>query len=305
MESRGFGEGGGEGQRREFSREDVEQGETHEPGGAAPGSNEEMEEERQAVQERKAISARVVYHAILAEGESELGRPTSALAFSGFAAGLSMGFSFIAQGFMEAHLPVAPWAQLISKLGYSTGFLIVILGRQQLFTENTLTPVVSFLKHKELSVLRNILRLWAAVFIANWAGTMLVAWVLAKTSIIPEAARPMFLELGRSTLGHDFATTLLQAVFAGWLIALLVWLLPFAESARVAVIIIMAYVIALGSFRHVVAGSVDSFYLVAMGDVSFVEYLGRFMAPTLLGNIAGGISLVAVLNHAQVHAGTD
>ncbi|HWH70209.1 MAG TPA: formate/nitrite transporter family protein [Candidatus Sulfotelmatobacter sp.] len=264
----------------------------------------QQQRKEEAVEQRKAISAQIVYGAILAEGEAELERPTSALAFSGLAAGLSMGFSFLTEGFLAARLPESHWAPLVSKFGYAMGFLIVILGRQQLFTENTLTPILPLLKHKRLRTLWNTLRLWGTVLLANWVGTIALGWVLAHTGIIEEAARPTFLRIGLEAMGHDFATTLIKAIFAGWLIALLVWVLPFAETGRVAVIILMTYVISLGAFSHVIAGSVDTFYLVALGEKTWGQYLGNFMLPTLLGNIIGGVSLVAALNHAQVVAGT-
>ncbi len=270
--------------------------------GQAAATSEEQEH-REAAEERKAISVHVVYHAILAEGESELKRPTSALAFSGLAAGLSMGFSFLTQAFLHASLPPTAWRPLVAKFGYSVGFLIVILGRQQLFTENTLTPVIPFLRHKQASVLWNIVRLWTTVFFANWAGTLVFSWVLARTAVVPESARPAFLEVARAAMGPEFGTTVVRAIFAGWLIALLVWLLPYAETGRVAVILLMTYVIALGSFSHIIAGSVDTFYLVLIGQNTWVEYLRNFMLPTLIGNMLGGIALVAVLNHAQVAAG--
>ncbi len=267
--------------------------------------NPEEQRHKEAIEERTAISAHVVYEAIVAEGEFELQRPTSALAFSGLAAGLSMGFSFITQGLLQAELPEAAWSQLVAKLGYAMGFLIVILGRQQLFTENTLTPVIPLLKHKNWRTFRDMLRLWAAVFLANWVGTMLIGWVLARTDLLPAYARTAFLDIARAAMGHGFGMMTLKGIFAGWLIALLVWVLPFAEAGRVAVIILMTYVIALGSFTHVVAGSVDTFYLVAGGQSTWVQYLGGFMLPTLIGNMIGGVALVAALNHAQVAAGAE
>src|SRR5215218_9856191 len=104
-------------------------------------------EDRQA-EERSAPSGKIVYKAILQEGEEELARTTSALFWSGLAAGLSMAFSMIAEGLLASHLPNAPWRPLVAKFGYSVGFLIVILGRQQLFTENTLTPILPLLQRK-------------------------------------------------------------------------------------------------------------------------------------------------------------
>ena len=162
-----------------------------------------------------------MYEAILAEGEEELRRPTSALAFSGLAAGLSMGFSFLTQGFLEAGLPAAQWRGVVAKLGYSVGFVIVILGRQQLFTENTLTPIIPLLKRKQTRTLLDTLRLWTTVFLTNWVGTMAVAWALAQPGIIGPEARPIFAAIGQHSIAHSFGEQLLKAVFAGWLIALL------------------------------------------------------------------------------------
>ena len=268
-------------------------------------NDQSAQEQESVVKQRTAISAQIVYEAILAEGEEELRRPSSALAFSGFAAGLSMGFSFLVQGLLQAQLPQHGWTPLISKLGYSIGFLIVILGRQQLFTENTLTPIIPLLKHKGWNTLWNTARLWGTVLVANWLGTIMVAWVLARSGIFDEATRGALVRIGSEAMGGAFWPTVLRGVFAGWLIALLVWLLPFAETGRVAVIILMTYVIALGAFAHVVAGSVDTFYLVASGLTSWGQYLFGFMVPTLLGNVLGGVALVAALNHAQVAAGTN
>src|SRR5215207_8851999 len=109
----------------------------------------ERDVEHREAEERSAPSGKVVYKAILKEGEGELARSSSALFWSGLAAGLSMGLSMIAEGLLHAHLPDAPWRPLVAKFGYSVGFLIVILGRQQLFTENTLTPVLPLLRRKD------------------------------------------------------------------------------------------------------------------------------------------------------------
>jgi formate/nitrite transporter FocA (FNT family) len=89
------------------------------------------------------------------------------------------------------------------------------------------------------------------------------------------------------------------------LIALMVWFLPGAESARVAIIMILTYLVGLGSFDHVVAGSTIMFYLVSTKSISLGAYLVDFLVPTLIGNIIGGVSLVAVLGRAQVVGGKD
>lgn len=259
--------------------------------------------ERKAVEERRGVSALVIHEAIRRQGEEELLRPATGLAWSGLAAGLSMGFSLVTQGLLRAGLPDAPWRPLVANLGYAMGFLIVILGRQQLFTENTLTAILPLLARRDRATLGRVARLWAIVFIANMVGALVFAWVVGSSDIFRPEVRQAFEAIGREALHGGFGNVVLRAVFAGWLIALMVWLLPAADTARVNVIIIVTYVVGLAGLAHIVAGTVEVLYLVTTGVASVGDFLGRFMLPTLLGNIVGGVSLVAVLNHAQVVAG--
>jgi formate-nitrite transporter family protein len=261
--------------------------------------------EKKQVEDRVAIGANVVYETIRREGEEELRRKASALAWSAFAAGLSMGFSFIAEGLLTAHLPDQPWRLLISRVGYSVGFLIVILGRQQLFTENTLTVVLPLLLRKDLSTLLRMLRLWAVVLTANLVGTFLFALCIGKINLFDTGMQQSLTQIGLSHIGASFGIVLVRAIFAGWLIALMVWLLPAAESARVSIIIIVTYLIGIGGFNHIIAGSTTMFYLIVTRSISWEAYIVQFFFPTLLGNVIGGLALVAALGHAQVVGGKE
>src|SRR6185312_17234450 len=140
-----------------------------------------------------------------------------ALAWSAFAAGLSMGFSFVAQGVLMTHLPDRPWRPLISGVGYCVGFLIVILGRQQLFTENTLTVILPLLLRKDLTTLLRVVRLWAIVLCANLTGTFLFALCLARTTLFDAHTQACFAEIGHAHIGAGFSTVIVRAIFAGWL----------------------------------------------------------------------------------------
>lgn len=271
----------------------------------AEQDKEKSEQVEQEAEERSAPSGKVVYKAILKEAEDELKRPSSALFWSGLAAGSSMGFSLVAEGVLRTRLPERHWTPLVAKLGYSVGFLIVILGRQQLFTENTLTPVLPLLRRKDGKTLGNMLRLWGVVLAANLAGAAAFALVVAKLPAFDPDVRRAFLEIGNEAMRHGFGTTLLRAVFAGWLIALIVWLLPFAETARVWVIVIITYVIGIAHFSHVIAGAVNTFLLAWAGEKTWGDVLGLFVVPTLIGNTVGGVTLVAALNHAQVVSGGE
>jgi formate/nitrite transporter FocA (FNT family) len=265
--------------------------------------NKERESEQIQAEERSAPSGAIVYKAILKEGTDELRRPSSALFWSGLAAGLSMGFSLIAEGLLRTYLPEAGWQPLLAKMGYSVGFLIVILGRQQLFTENTLTPILPLLMRKDAKTFANVARLWGIVLGANLLGGLLVGWVCVKSSAFEPEVQSTFVEIGRETIHYGFAQTVLRGIFAGWLLALMVWLLPFAESGRIWVIIIVTYLVGLGHFSHVVAGSINAFALAAAGAASWAKVLGVFVLAALLGNTLGGVTLVAALNHAQVVSG--
>jgi formate/nitrite transporter FocA (FNT family) len=264
---------------------------------------EEIEEKQ--VQERVAIGAHVVHETIRREGEEELQRTTSALAWSGLAAGLSMGFSLVAEGLLSAYLPNAAWTPLLSKLGYCVGFLIVVLGRQQLYTETTLTAVLPLLSKRDAATAIGVLRLWGTVLLANVVGTFLFALCVAKIPIFPPHVQEALAAASQGGTEGGFGVIFMRAVFAGWLIALMVWLLPAAESAKVSIIIITTYLIGLGGFNHVIAGSVKVLFLVVTGALTPGDYVFRFFLPTLLGNIVGGVSLVAFLGHAQVVAGKD
>src|SRR5689334_16269380 len=132
----------------------------------------ERDEVDQEAEEKSAPSAHVVYEAIRKEGRHELERKTSSLAWSGLAAGMSMGFSFVTLALLQHHLPDEPWRPLITPLGYSVGFLIVVLGRQQLFTENTLTVILPLLTRKTTRDVAKVAQLWSVVFFANLLGTL-------------------------------------------------------------------------------------------------------------------------------------
>jgi formate-nitrite transporter family protein len=260
----------------------------------------EKEHQQQEAKDRQSPSAKIIHDAIYKEAVSELSRSSPALFWSGLAAGLSMGFSMISEGLLKAYLPEADWQFLVSNLGYSVGFIIVILGRQQLFTENTLTPVLPLFEEKSMKVLLNVLRLWGVVLIANLIGALIIAFVTARTEVFDPHIQEAFAEIGRKAMEPPFGTTVLRAIFAGWLIALIVWLLPFAETAAIWVILIITYIIGIGHFTHVIAGSVETFTLAFMGEKTWGAVLGEFLFPALIGNMIGGITIVAALNHAQV-----
>ena len=101
-----------------------------------------------------------------------------------------MGFSFVSESILRAHLPESNWRMLIAKLGYGIGFLIVILGRQQLFTENTLTVILPLLRRRRADVLRNVARLWLVVLTANLVGAFVFAAAIGRTPALSPESTP-------------------------------------------------------------------------------------------------------------------
>jgi formate/nitrite transporter FocA (FNT family) len=272
---------------------------------AAPNIPELTEKQQQEAEARTSVSAVVVHEAIRYDGEEELDRPVSALAWSGLAAGMSMGFSFVAQALAYAHLPAASWRPLLVRLGYPLGFLIVIIGRQQLFTENTLTAIIPLLARRDRLTFIRVLRLWAVVLAANLVGAHLFAWVVGNTPMFSPDVQHAMLELARSAIQVTFGAAILRGIFAGWLIAMVVWMLAAIDSGRVAVIIILTYIVGLAELTHIIAGAVEVLFLAMVGERTWWSIVQGYLIPTLIGNIIGGVSLTAAVNHAQVVAGMN
>ena len=273
----------------------------------APVSDEgkpplDADQEKKASEESE-LDAPTTYEVIRREGERELERTSGALFWSALAAGLAMGFSMVAEGVLRAHLPDTEWRPLLTKLGYSVGFLIVILGSQQLFTENTLMPIVPLLARRGWTLLRSVARLWGVVFLANIVGAAIFAVVCGLTEIFDLDTRTAFAALGREAMEGSLLLKFARGIFAGWIIALMVWMLPAASEGKIAVIVVMTWLIGVTGLAHIIAGSVEVLYLSVIGEQPWSTYFTDYMWPVLLGNILGGVTLVAALNHAQVTSG--
>jgi len=264
----------------------------------------ERAEEREALDDIVRSIGRpdayVLHEVIRRNGDQELRRHGGALFLSAFSAGLSIALSLIVPGALKAHLPAAEWAKALSTMGYAVGFLVVILGRQQLFTENTITPVLPLLHDRTPKTAWRLARLWAIVLAGNILATAAVAAVIVHAGAFPPELHAAFAEISHLTVAFDFWPTCVKAIFAGWIIALMVWILPATGTAATLVIVLMTWLVALCGLEHIVAGSVEAFYLVMTGAASLHDYAFRFFVPTLLGNVFGGVALVAALNFGQV-----
>lgn len=262
-----------------------------------PAVEEETEE---AVHGRSRLRAALIFEIIQREGSAELARSFAALWWSGMAAGIAIGFSVISEAMLTARLPDEPWKPLVDNLGYSVGFLIVILARQQLFTENTLTAVLPVIARWDFGWLLALLRLWGIVLAANLVGCFLFALFLTSANVLSPDVSAQVTAIGLHLMQKSPVEMFTGAIVAGWLIASLVWMLPSSEGNEFPLILLITYLIALGDFAHVIAGSAEVFYLFLQGTIGIAPLLTTFFLPTLIGNIVGGTFLFGLVSYAQV-----
>lgn len=267
--------------------------------GGYPEERDDRAKEAEA-HEESVPEGEIIYRSVRQDGEYTLRRPSSELIWSGVAAGLSMGFSLAGEGLLKAHVPEAPWAMLITKFGYALGFLIVILGRQELFTEQTLTAMLPlFAKDREEGTLSNVARVWIVILLANLVGTAAFALAAAWTPLFSPEVQTAFDAIGQTAMSHSAYTVFIRGIAAGFLIATMVWLLPGAGPARLWIVLILAYVVGIGELSHVIAGSSECLFVVLRGGRSFAGFVSAYLLPSLAGNSIGGVALVAALAHVQ------
>ncbi|HET6232308.1 MAG TPA: formate/nitrite transporter family protein [Longimicrobiaceae bacterium] len=247
------------------------------------------------------LSAVEIHENIRAPAEEEMERPFSALLFSSFAAGMLMGFSFLAAAFASSLAP-EHLKHAAASAAYPLGFIFVVLGRSELFTENTLEPVIPLLHNRDAKTLRGMLRLWGILLVGNLLGALVFGWVLAHTQMVEESLRPSLSHLAEKATSDGFGLTLYRGIFAGWLIALLAWLLASTRDsiAHIFLIWMLTAPISAFHFRHSIAGAVEAFYRAAAGEASWGQLAGSFIVPAILGNAIGGVVLVALLNYGQI-----
>lgn len=286
--------------RREVSQRHSTKTTNDDRDGASHETGQITEREAEDIQERSSPRTPVIYEIVRKLGEEEMARPAVSLWWSGVAAGLSISFSLLAQAILTINLPDAQWRPLITNFGYSIGFLMVVLSRQQLFTENTITVVLPVMAEPTLRNIASMGRMWGIVLLANLAGTLFAALFCTFTPVLTPELTHAMLEISRQILGHGWWGAFFKGISAGFLVAAMVWLIPSAEGAQFHVITLMSYLIAAGGFMHIVAGSMEAFMLVANGQLGLPAMTTDFLIPVLLGNVVGGSALFALLSYAQV-----
>lgn len=253
----------------------------------------------QQVEKKSRLASQTIYEIIAREGVEELSRPLSSLAWSGYAAGICICFSVFAMAHFVSVTPHEPAWVLFQKLGYVAGFLIVIMARLQLFTENTITVILPLLdKWSQRNIIRT-LKLWGVVFATNLAGTLSVALMVTYFQAPLDPFAEALTEVSKHAVDHDLGYIFVKGIPAGFLIAVLVWMMPSAKGSEFLLITLMIFLIALGDYSHVVAGSFEAFYLMLNDHVTLGKALS-YIGVAGLGNILGGSGVFTMLAYAQV-----
>lgn len=244
------------------------------------------------------FSFQEVFRRVLASAHEELARPSGLLFWSGVAAGLSLGLTFLARAAFTATAgSVDPG--FTGNLAYPVGFVLIVLGRYQLFTENTLTPVALVLTR--LAPLRELLRLWSVVLVGNLAGAAIVAALLAYSDVLDADTAAAARAIGTHALDARLVDALSRAVIAGWIVASMVWLVHAARDtvSRVLIVWGLMLIVGVADLFHVITASVEVFYASLDGTASGATSAGAFLVSVLVGNVIGGVVFVALLNTTQ------
>lgn len=256
--------------------------------------------EVERVEESSTPPTPVIYEVVRRLGKDEMNRPAVSLWWSGIAGGLSISFSLLAEGILRLHLPETEWRPLLVALGYPVGFLMVVLARQQLFTETTITVMLPLLKEPTREHFRGAARMWAVVLAANLVGTFFAALFCTFAPVIDPQLRDAMLAISAQALDHGWFEMGARAITAGFLMAAMVWLIPAAGDTQFHVVALITYIIGAGDFSHIVAGSMEAFLAAVNGQLPIATLFGGFLAPVLVGNVIGGTALFALISHAQV-----
>lgn len=237
------------------------------------------------------------------QGLKELNRRASGLLISGLSAGLDIGFGVL---FMAIVLTLAegrlapPIEEILVATMYSLGFIFVIVGRSELFTEHTTLAVLPVMDRRA-SVMK-LGRLWGLVYVSNLAGAAIfasLAVIIGPELGIVEAAN--FGRIAEPLVKHAWWVILLSAVLAGWLMGLLSWLLVAAREtiSQILVVWLVTAAIGLGHFHHSIAGTVEVLAAVfALPAFTMAQFV-HFLVWTTLGNIIGGVFFVALVKYSH------
>jgi formate/nitrite transporter FocA (FNT family) len=255
----------------------------------------------------ETTTGQTAYEDILAQqiekGQIELERRNDGLFLSALSAGLDMGFGPLLMAVMLTLVSGVygePLTDILLANLYSIGFIFIILGRSELFTEHTTLAVFPVLNRQ--AGLKDLGRLWSIVFIGNVIGGVVFAGFAVFYTPSGLVEPVAFVNLAQTYIKQSTGVLFAGAILAGWLMGLLSWLIASAQDSigRIFVVWLITATISFAHFPHCIAGTIE----VLMGtfaspSISLLDY-GRFLLLTTIGNIIGGTFFVALLRYSHV-----
>ena len=217
--------------------------------------------------------------------------------------GMSVSFGVVAMAWTSASLGGADGpsvAQLAGSLAYPIGFVILLIGKSELFTENFLLPVTGVIDRQ--GTLRQLGALWSVTLIGNLLGALIFAFLISRPGVLDPGPAAAMVAMTDHIIEYSFWTAFIKAIFAGWLMTILTWLLLAAEGigARLFIIWVVGTLIILGEFAHIIISGAEVFMGSMLGsEAGFGTWLGGSFWPILLGNIVGGVVFVTLLQYVQ------
>ncbi|HEU5433418.1 MAG TPA: formate/nitrite transporter family protein [Thermomicrobiales bacterium] len=236
-------------------------------------------------------------------GGKRLRRPAVGDAVTALIGGMSVSFGAVAMSWASAAFggePGASPAHLAGALAFPVGFIILLVGKSELFTENFLLPVIGVLEGR--GSLRELAQLWSRTLVANLIGAFVFALLISRPGVLDPAPAHVLVNLAVYKVETPFGTSFVQAIFAGWVMTLLTWLLLAAEGSgpRLAIIWAMGSLIILGEFNHTIISAAEIFMAILLGaPITVGDWLFRNFAPALFGNVIGGVVFVTLLTYLQ------
>jgi len=242
------------------------------------------------------FSSDEIFQRIIAAADEEITSKRRELFFSGVAGGLAITITFLALASMTHSTDGHP---VLSVLLYPLGFLYIILGGYQLYTENTLPPVALTLER--FASVTALLRHWLVVLLGNFTGGAIGAVVLAWTGVFSPDVAAVALDLSEKGVKTPRADLFFKGAVAGLIVAGVVWVEYASRDtiSRLVIIYLAFLLIPLGNLFHVVVSFTEFVYMLLLGEVGPVVGMVEFVIPVLLGNTIGGIVLVTVVNYYQ------
>ncbi|ELY35530.1 formate/nitrite transporter family protein [Natronorubrum tibetense] len=245
---------------------------------------------------RDRFTSEEIFERVIVDADEEISRSYRELFFSGLAAGFAITLTVLLYASMTHAAGGIP---LIGALLYPIGFVYIILGNYQLYTENTLPPVALVIER--MASVPAMLGMWGIVLLGNVLGGALGATALAYGGVFSPEVSETAIEIGMTGIETEWIALFFKAAFAGLIVAGIVWLdFGVRNSTARFLLVYMAFLaIPLGNLFHVVVASTEVVYLVLLGQVGLLHGAYNFALPVLLGNTFGGVLLVTLVNYFQ------